>query len=123
MAGTDLVAASARASHPPFDARRDRKGRGESCRVILLGDAVWDWRVPIPDDLLDALMPPGAIPDDIRRNYLARLRDHPAATFIDPVTIASDVEGLRRAFVRCTAADFGEEVGGDPIAPWIGRRV
>ena len=47
-----------------------------------------DWRMPIPDDLLGALMPPGVLSDDIRRNYLARLRDHPAATFIDPVTLS-----------------------------------
>ena len=79
------------------------------------------WRVAIPDDLVDALIPSGALPDDIRRNYLARLRDHPAATFADPITLTSAVEGLRRAFVRCTTADFGEEAGGDPIVPCAAR--
>ncbi len=74
------------------------------------------WRMPIPDDLLGALMPPGALPDDIRRNYVDRLRDHPAATFTDPVTLTIALEGLPRAFIRCTGAEFGDEVGGDPVA-------
>lgn len=79
------------------------------------------WRMPIPDDLSDALMPRGVLPNDVRRNYLDRIRDHPAATFIDPVTLTSVVEGLPRAFVRCTDAEFGEEVGGDPIAACAAR--
>jgi len=78
------------------------------------------WRVAMPDDLLDALIPPGALSDDTRRNYVARLRDHPAATFTDPLTLTSTVERLRRAFVRCTTADFGQ-VGDDPIAPCAAR--
>jgi pimeloyl-ACP methyl ester carboxylesterase len=48
------------------------------------------WRVPMPDDLIDALLPPGSIPAAARRDYLARLRDHPAASFAG----ASDLGGV-----------------------------
>jgi pimeloyl-ACP methyl ester carboxylesterase len=73
------------------------------------------WRVPIPPPLLAALVPEGSLPDDLRADYLARLRDHPAATFMEPASLTGAVEGLPRAFVRCTMGDFTEAVGGDPI--------
>ena len=79
------------------------------------------WRVPIPEDLIETLIPPGSIDDGVRRSYLARLNDHPAATLIDPLTINGAVEKLPRAFVRCTRTDFGNEAGDDPIAPMAAR--
>ena len=79
------------------------------------------WRMPMPAGLREALVPPGALADDTRRGYLARIRDHPAATFIDPLTLTGTFDGLDRAFVRCTTAEFGEEVGGDPIAACAAR--
>ena len=73
------------------------------------------WRVPMPTELLDALIPVGSIAERERADYVSRVRDHPAATFIEPVHFGGAVEQLRRAFVRCTASDFGTDLGGDPI--------
>jgi pimeloyl-ACP methyl ester carboxylesterase len=33
------------------------------------------WRVPIPDGLFAALLPAGSLPDQVRADYLARVRD------------------------------------------------
>ncbi len=79
------------------------------------------WRVPMPAGLLDALLPPGSLPEDVRAGYLARLRDQPAGTFMDPVSLTGAVEHLPRAFIRCTMGDFTEEVGGDPIEACAAR--
>lgn len=79
------------------------------------------WRIPLPAALRDALIPPGALADDVRVAYLARLRDHPAATFTDPLHLTGPVDEMPRAFVRCTAAEFGDEVGGDPVAASAAR--
>ena len=73
------------------------------------------WRVPIPTELLDALIPVGSIAERARADYVSRVRDHPAATFIEPAHFGGAVEQLRRAFVRCTTSDFGTDLGGDPI--------
>ena len=81
------------------------------------------WRLPIPADLQNALVPPGALPDDIRHAYLSRLRDHPAASFAEPVALTGAVERLSRAFIRCTTAEFGAEVGVDPIADMASRTL
>lgn len=79
------------------------------------------WRVPIPPGLLEALIPAGSIPDHIRADYLERLRDHPAASFVEPVHLEGAIEKVRRAFVRCTTGEFTEELGGDPIEPCAAR--
>ncbi|MGH9003371.1 MAG: alpha/beta fold hydrolase, partial [Acidimicrobiia bacterium] len=73
------------------------------------------WRLPLPDGLRDALLPPGSLPDDDRAAYLARVRDHPAASFVEPVALTGAVDRLRRAFIRCSTTEFTEELGGDPI--------
>lgn len=78
------------------------------------------WRVSMPDDLIDALVPPGSIAAATRRNYLARLRDHPAASLADPATLAGVVDRMLRSFIRCTAPGV-ERLGGDPIAPMATR--
>ncbi|MEO5840647.1 MAG: alpha/beta fold hydrolase [Acidimicrobiales bacterium] len=78
------------------------------------------WRVPMPAELLDALMPAGSLSDDVRADYGARVRDQPAATFIEPVRLAGAVEKLPRAFVRCTATTFTDELG-DPIEAGAAR--
>jgi pimeloyl-ACP methyl ester carboxylesterase len=79
------------------------------------------WRVPMPPNLLDALLPVGSLPDDVRRAYVARVRDHPARTFTEPVRLTGAVEQLARAYVRCTAAAFGDDLGGDPIEACAAR--
>lgn len=73
------------------------------------------WRMPIPADLLLALLPADALPDQVRAGYVARLRDHPAASFMEPVQLTDGIARVRRAFIRCTTGDFAEELGGDPI--------
>jgi pimeloyl-ACP methyl ester carboxylesterase len=73
------------------------------------------WRVPMPVDLREALMPAGAIPERVRADYLVRIRDHPAAAFVEPVQLCGAIEQLPRAFVRCTTGNLAEELGGDPI--------
>ena len=73
------------------------------------------WRVPMPTELFDALIPAGSLAEQVRADYLARVRDQPAATFIEPVRLDGAVEQLLRAFVRCTTSDFAMELGGDPI--------
>ncbi len=72
-------------------------------------------RVPMPPELMAALLPPGSIPDDVRDRYVTRVRAQPAATFMEPIHLTGGVEGLPRAFVRCTTASFTDELGGDPI--------
>jgi pimeloyl-ACP methyl ester carboxylesterase len=72
------------------------------------------WRVPMPTALSAALFPVGSLADDIRARYLARVRDQPAATFMEPIHLEGTIDRLPRAFVRCTAAEFPAELG-DPI--------
>ncbi len=60
------------------------------------------WRVPIPDELL----PVGG--DDVaRERYIARLRDHPAASFAEPMRLRGGLGSVRRSFVRC--AEDGDD--------------
>jgi pimeloyl-ACP methyl ester carboxylesterase len=73
------------------------------------------WRVPMPHDLQEALLPAGSLPDTVRADYLSRVRDHPSATFTEAVHLSGAVEQLPRAFIRCTTGEFTEELGGDPI--------
>jgi pimeloyl-ACP methyl ester carboxylesterase len=73
------------------------------------------WRVPMPSSLFDVLMPPGSLDEDTRTAYLARVRDHPSGTFLEPVRLTGAIDAVPRAFIRCTTTEFGEEPGADPI--------
>src|SRR5262249_17649147 len=79
------------------------------------------WRVPIPVSLLDALIPAGSVPDDVRQDYLERIRAHPAATFTEPIRFSDALESVPRAFVRCTASEWADALGGDPVAAAAAR--
>lgn len=79
------------------------------------------WRVPLPPELFAALFPVGSLPDPVRADYLARVRDQLAATFMEPVHVTGAVKQVPRALIRCTTGDFAEELGGDPIAPSAAR--
>jgi pimeloyl-ACP methyl ester carboxylesterase len=74
------------------------------------------WRVPMPAGLFDALIPPGSVPEAVRQDYLDRIRDHPAASFTEPITLTGALESVPKAFVSCTAANYAEQIGGDPVA-------
>jgi len=54
-------------------------------------------------------------PDQVRADYFARVRDQPAATFIEPLPLTGSVEHLRRAFVRCTTGQMAARLGDDRI--------
>lgn len=79
------------------------------------------WRVPMPGDLLEALIPTGSAPDAIRADYLARLRDQPAATFTEAVQLTGAVDDVRRAFIRCTSGHLADQAGSDPIEACAAR--
>jgi pimeloyl-ACP methyl ester carboxylesterase len=76
------------------------------------------WRVPIPAELHP---PSGWVAEEVRQRYVVRLGGQPLATFADPVSLTGAVEGLPRAFVRCTAGNLAESVSVDPIAPMAAR--
>ncbi len=76
------------------------------------------WRVPIPTSLLP---PQGWIAEEERARYVSRLRDQPLATFAEPVRLTGALDGLLRAFVRCTGGDVSGNLGGDPIGPVAAR--
>jgi len=77
-----------------------------------------DWRMPIPAELLP---PEGLVAPEARRRYVERLRDHPAASFAEPVRLTGAVERVSRAFLRCTSSDLEEATGADPIEPCAAR--
>jgi pimeloyl-ACP methyl ester carboxylesterase len=77
-------------------------------------------RVPIPPDLLEALLPTGSLPDPLRDAYVARIRDHPVLSFTEPLRLAGNVDRVPRAFVRCTAGRFTPDLG-DPIEACAAR--
>ncbi len=79
------------------------------------------WRVPMPPELLEALVPEGSIPDHRRAAIVARITDHPAATFLDPIRLTGAIDRCPRAFVRCTGGDYSGELGGDPVEPIAAR--
>jgi alpha-beta hydrolase superfamily lysophospholipase len=79
------------------------------------------WRVPIPPDLREALVPPGSLPDDRRTHYLDRLRDHPAASLADPLRLPEGPHRKARAFVRCTGGALDGQADGDPIEAGAAR--
>ena len=79
------------------------------------------WRVPMPADLLEVLIPAGSVPDELRADYRSRVRDQPAATFMEPVQLTGAVDQVLRAFVRCTTSDFAMELAGDPIEACAAR--
>ena len=74
------------------------------------------WRVPIPAGLFDALIPPGSAPEAVREDYLDRIRAHPAASLTEPIHLTDALESVPRAFVRCTAGEYAQQLGGDPVA-------
>ena len=74
------------------------------------------WRVPMPAGFFDALIPPGSVPEAGRQDYLDRVRAHPAATFTEPTRQTEALESVPRAFIRCTADEWAEQLGGDPVA-------
>lgn len=74
-----------------------------------------EW-VPVPEVILP---PAGMIPEEKRRDYIARLGPQPAATFTEPLNLTGEVESLHRAFVRCTGATI--DSGSDPIGPMAAR--
>jgi hypothetical protein len=74
------------------------------------------WRVPIPENLFEALLPADSVPEATRQTYRERIRDHPAATFLEPVHLDGAVESVPRAYIRCTASRYAEPMGGDPVA-------
>ena len=76
------------------------------------------WRVTIPA----ALLPPeGLIAEDERARYVSRLGDQPLASFSEPINLSGTLDRLPHAFVRCTGASLGHDLGGDPIAPMAAR--
>lgn len=92
---------------PAWFARQVRDGLAEH------GPA---WRIPIPTRVAEALVPPGSVPDHVRRDYLERLRPHPAATFVDPLELGGSWDAVPKAFIRCTTTSWAEQVAGDPVA-------
>jgi len=76
------------------------------------------WRVAIPREVLP---PQGMAPPGERARYVARLRDQPAETFIEPVRLTGAIERLPRAFVRCIRGGLDQAIGEDPIAPCADR--
>ena len=75
------------------------------------------WRVPIPAELL-----PTAGPREARRRYVERLRDHPAATFVDPVELRGAGAHVPRAYVRCVdGPGAGDPSAGDPTRAAVQR--
>jgi pimeloyl-ACP methyl ester carboxylesterase len=79
------------------------------------------WRVPMPSRVVEALIPPGSLPDVVRHEYLERLRPHPAASFTDPLHLTEAWESVPKAFVRCTTTSWAEQVAGDPVAAGADR--
>lgn len=79
------------------------------------------WRVPIPDELLDSLYPPGTLDEPELASVAARIQPQPAASFSEPVQLTGEVERLPRAFIRCTQTGWTGSAGGDPIAAAAAR--
>ncbi len=79
------------------------------------------WRVPMPPDLWDQLVPPGSIPDDRGSAYAARVTDHPVTAFTDPIRLTGAIDRLSRAFVRCTGGVYAGDLSDDPIEPIAAR--
>ncbi|MFN8186548.1 MAG: alpha/beta fold hydrolase [Gaiellales bacterium] len=87
--------------------------------VRAAADASGDgWRVPVPAMVLPA---EGSVPPGERARYVGRLRDQPAASFLEPIRLTGAVDRLPRAFVRCTRSELQETVGNDPITPFAAR--
>lgn len=97
-------------------------GFGEMVRAGIAEHGL-AWRVPMPDELRDALLPEGSLPDDVRAGYLRRVRDHPAASFVEPVSLSGAADALPRAFVRCTTGDLATGMGEDPIEAMTARAI
>lgn len=91
----------------------------------LIADGLADhgpaWRVPMPAELFDALIPAGSVPETVRQDYLNRIRAHPAASFTEPIHLTGALESVPTAYVRCTAGQYAQELGGDPMATAAAR--
>lgn len=85
----------------------------------MVGDGVAEhgdgWRMPIPPALLLALLPIGSLPEEQRARYVARVCAQPAMTFAEPIRLTGAIDDMRRVFIRCTAGEHSDELGGDPI--------
>ena len=79
------------------------------------------WRAPMPAELFDALIPPGSVPETVRQDYLDRIRAQPAASFTEPIRLTGALESVPKAYVRCTAEQYAQELGGDPMAAAAAR--
>jgi pimeloyl-ACP methyl ester carboxylesterase len=60
---------------------------------------------PYPEELWP---PEGLLPEQTRSRYIARMLPHPLRTMTEPVRLSGKVEGLPRAFVRCTGGENAE---------------
>jgi pimeloyl-ACP methyl ester carboxylesterase len=81
------------------------------------------WRVPMTAGFFDALIPAGSVPEAVRQGYLDRIRAHPAASFTEPIRYTDALESVPKAFVRCTASEYAEQLGGDPVAMAAARAL
>ncbi len=72
--------------------------------------------VDMPPSLIASI---GDVPQARRELFAKRYRPQPVGTFTEPIHLTGAIDGLRRAFVRCTAGGL-EEVG-DPIPPHADR--
>jgi hypothetical protein len=79
------------------------------------------WRTPMPAEVFDALIPPGSVPEAVRQDYLDRIRAQPAASFTEPIRLTGALESVPKAYVRCTAGQYAQELGGDPMAAAAAR--
>jgi pimeloyl-ACP methyl ester carboxylesterase len=69
--------------------------------------------IPMPEFIYPT---EGSVPEEVRRRYLARVRPHPLRTLTEPLRLTGAVDGLPRAFVRCTGEIDPE---GDLMAPFV----
>jgi len=98
---------------PPIDTFPEAFAQAVREGVARNGPA---WRVPMPEGLFDDLLPAASVPEPVRASYRERIRDHPVASFVEPVHLSAAVESVPRAYIRCTAAEYAERMGGDPVA-------
>jgi pimeloyl-ACP methyl ester carboxylesterase len=61
-----------------------------------------DRKMPMPPELVP---PEGVISEEVRASYVRRTRPHPVATMTEPLHLSGAIDGLSRAYVRCTDVD------------------
>ncbi|MEP6665369.1 MAG: alpha/beta hydrolase [Nocardioidaceae bacterium] len=69
------------------------------------------WRIPTMVDPV----PPGSFSRIEEPAYIARLRDHPVMTLVEPIYLTGAIDHLPRAFVRCIREEPLDEHDVDPI--------